>query len=55
MNDILVIIGFILVIIGVLNIIPILVLISILFIIPKLICIIASVKNTVYNDEEDDL
>lgn len=26
-----------------------------LLLLPKIICVIASVKNTVYNDEEDDL
>ena len=55
MNDILVVIGFIIVLIGIFEVIPILVLISVLFIIPKLVWIIATGKELVYNEDEDDL
>lgn len=55
MNDILVVIGFIIVLIGIFEVIPILVLISVLFIIPKLVWIIATIEKSVYNDDEDDI
>lgn len=55
MNDVLVIIGFIISIIGALEVIPVFVFISVLFIIPKLIWIIATEEKSVYNDEEDNL
>lgn len=55
MSDILVVIGFIIILIGIFEVIPILVLISVLFIIPKLVWIIATIEKSVYNDDEDDI
>lgn len=55
MNDVLVIIGFIISIIGALEVIPVFMVISVLFIIPKLIWIIATEEKSVYNEDEDDL
>lgn len=55
MNDLLVLIGLIIAIIGMLDVIPILVLVSVLFVIPKIIWIVAMTKDYVYNEDEDDI